>query len=50
MSAPTGAVADRLLWKHSSSRDFKVKNAYNLLLKESAHPPPNLTQAKPIPF
>ena len=30
----TGAVADKVLWKHSSSREFVVKNAYKMLLKD----------------
>lgn len=31
----TGAVSDKFLWKHSSSGEYKVKNVYNLLLKDS---------------
>jgi len=27
----TGVVSDKLLWKHSSSGECSVKNAYNLL-------------------
>lgn len=30
----TGGVSDKLLWKHSSSGEYKVKNAYSLLLKD----------------
>lgn len=30
----TGVVSDKLLWKHSSSWEYSVKNAYNLLLKD----------------
>ena len=31
----TGGVSDKLLWKYSRSGEYKVKNAYNLLLKDS---------------
>lgn len=30
----TGMISDKLLWKHSSSGEYSVKNAYNLLLKD----------------
>lgn len=30
----TGVASDKLLWKHSTSGEYKVKNAYNLLLRD----------------
>ena len=30
----TGIVSDKLLWKHSGSGGYKVKNSYKLLLKD----------------
>jgi len=40
-----GVISNKLLWKHSSSREYSVKTAYNLLLKE--HIQASHTQFKP---
>ena len=32
--AKTDGGQDRIIWKHSKSSDFQVKNAYNLLRKD----------------
>ena len=34
----TGSVQDKLLWKFSSDGDYKVKNAYEMLMTDSSPP------------
>ena len=41
----TRVILDKLLWKHSSSKEYSVKTAYKLLLKE--HIQASHTQLKP---
>ena len=45
----TGAVADKVLWKHSTSREFVVKNAYKMLLKDEALKSPGHLRPPLIP-
>lgn len=45
-----GIASDRLLWKHSYSGDFQVKNTYNLLHSDNSSSPPNPNRHLNIPL
>ena len=32
----TGSISDILVWRHSSSRDYQVKKAYELIARDSS--------------
>lgn len=46
----TKAVVDKILWKHSSSGEFVVKNAYKMLLKDEALKSPGHLRPPLIPY
>jgi len=46
----TGAVVDKIIWKHSSSREFVVKNAFKMLLKDEALKSPGHLKTPLIPY